>query len=185
MARSPRRSSRAGSSARPTRRATSPRGFRRNRVAEKPGAERAIDLLLAKLAGETRTEVAGGFDRVPPPPPVPDLSTRAARPRHRGRLRAAGESRPAADDPCAGLAPLRARRRATPWPPSRYESVHGGFDVTLANEDPNRLVPLDTVRALVEPRAGSGASTTSSTRRPGTARPSRPRRASGGRSPPS
>ena len=24
----------------------------------------------------------------------------------------------------------------------------GGFDVTLANEDPNRLVPLDTVREL-------------------------------------
>jgi glycine reductase complex component B subunit gamma len=31
---------------------------------------------------------------------------------------------------------------------ARYESVHGGFDVTLANEDPNRLVPLDTTRAL-------------------------------------
>jgi glycine reductase len=26
--------------------------------------------------------------------------------------------------------------------------VHGGFDVALANEDPNRLVPLDTVKAL-------------------------------------
>ena len=23
--------------------------------------------------------------------------------------------------------------------------MHGGFDVTLANEDPNRLVPLDTM----------------------------------------
>ena len=32
----------------------------------------------------------------------------------------------------------------------RYESVHGGFDVTLANEDPNRLVPLDTVSALAD-----------------------------------
>jgi glycine reductase len=30
----------------------------------------------------------------------------------------------------------------------RYQSVHGGFDVTLADEDPNRLVPLDAVRAL-------------------------------------
>ena len=52
-----------------------PRGFRRNRIAEKPGAERAIDLLLAKLAGDTRSEVAAGFDRVPPPAPVADLST--------------------------------------------------------------------------------------------------------------
>ena len=32
----------------------------------------------------------------------------------------------------------------------RYESVHGGFDVKLANEDPNRLVPLDTVSTLVD-----------------------------------
>ena len=29
-----------------------------------------------------------------------------------------------------------------------YESVHGGFDVHVANRDPNRLVPLDAVRAL-------------------------------------
>jgi glycine reductase len=29
-----------------------------------------------------------------------------------------------------------------------YESVHGGFDTTVANLDPNRLVPLDAVRAL-------------------------------------
>jgi glycine reductase len=32
--------------------------------------------------------------------------------------------------------------------PDRYESVHGGFDVSLANEDPNRLVPLDVVSSL-------------------------------------
>ena len=44
-----------------------PRGFRRNYVAEKPGAERAIDLLLAKLAGDVRSEVAAGFERVLPP----------------------------------------------------------------------------------------------------------------------
>ena len=51
-----------------------PRGFRRNYFAEKTGAERAIDLLLAKLGGGTRTEVGGGLDRVEPPAPVPDLS---------------------------------------------------------------------------------------------------------------
>jgi glycine reductase len=38
----------------------------------------------------------------------------------------------------------------------RYESVHGGFDVTAANADPNRLVPLDVVRELLgEGRIGS------------------------------
>jgi betaine reductase len=126
-----------------------PRGFRRNRVAERAGAERAIDLLLAKLAGETRSEVAGGFDRVPPPAPVRDLSqalvalvTEAGcvpqgNPDRLPTIRARGWLRYELGD---------ARTLA----PGSYESVHGGFDVTLANEDPNRLVPLDTVSGLAQ-----------------------------------
>ncbi|HEX2045009.1 MAG TPA: glycine/betaine/sarcosine/D-proline family reductase selenoprotein B [Gaiellaceae bacterium] len=123
-----------------------PRGVRRNRVAERPGAERAVDLLLAKLAGETRSEVGGGFDRVPPPAPVADLSrallalvTEAGcvpqgNPDRLPAIRARGWLRyPLGDDRLEAGA---------------YESVHGGFDVTLANEDPNRLVPLDAARAL-------------------------------------
>ena len=125
-----------------------PRGFRRNEIAEKPGAERAVDLLLAKLAGETQSEVAGGFDRVQPPPPVQDLShallalvTEAGcvpqgNPDRLPTIRAQGWLRYELGD---------ARTLAS----GRYESVHGGFDVTLANEDPNRLVPLDTVSGLV------------------------------------
>jgi glycine reductase complex component B subunit gamma len=124
-----------------------PRGFRRNRFAERPGAVRAIDLLLAKLGGEVRSEVAAGFDRVPPPPPVPDLGaallalvTEAGcvpqgNPDRLPTIRARGWLR----YPLDGVESLG---------PDAYESVHGGFDVTLANEDPNRLVPLDTVRAL-------------------------------------
>ena len=124
-----------------------PRGFRRNRLAEKPGAERAVDLLLSKLAGETRSEVAAGFDRVEPPAPVADLSealvalvTEAGcvpqgNPDRLPTIRAQGWLRYS----LAGEASLLS---------GQYESVHGGFDVTLANEDPNRLVPLDTVRAL-------------------------------------
>ncbi len=65
-------------------------------------------------------------------------------------MRPPGQSRPACR-PCE-----RGRGFATPSPASRgssrasYECVHGGFDVALANEDPNRLVPLDTVTALVD-----------------------------------
>jgi glycine reductase len=124
-----------------------PRGFRRNRLAEKPGAERAIDLLLAKLAGETRTEVAGGFDRVEPPPPVPDLST--------ALLALVTEAGCVPQGNPDRLPTIRAQGwlryslgGETTLASGRYESVHGGFDVTLANEDPNRLVPLDTVSAL-------------------------------------
>jgi glycine reductase len=124
-----------------------PRGFRLNYIAERTGAERAIDLLLGKLGGETRTEVGGGLDRVEPPGAVPDLSkalvalvTEAGcvpqgNPDRLPAVRAQGWFRYDLD----GEETLAA---------ARYESVHGGFDVTLANEDPNRLVPLDTAREL-------------------------------------
>jgi glycine reductase complex component B subunit gamma len=124
-----------------------PRGPRRNYFADRPGAERAIDLLLGKLAGETRTEVGGGLDRVEPPAPVLDLAeTLVALVTEAGCVPQGNPDR---------LASVRAQG----WfryeldgeealTSARYESVHGGFDVTLANEDPNRLVPLDATRAL-------------------------------------
>jgi betaine reductase len=123
------------------------RGFRRNYFAEQTGAERAIELLLGKLGGQTRTEVGGGLDRVDPPAPVPDLSealvalvTEAGcvpqgNPDRLQSVRAQGWFR----------YELNGEETLTS---ARYESVHGGFDVTLANEDPNRLVPLDAARAL-------------------------------------
>jgi glycine reductase len=124
-----------------------PRGLRKNYFADRTGAERAVDLLLAKLRGEVRTEVGGGLDRVDPPPPVPDLAgalvalvTEAGcvpqgNPDRLPSVRAQGWFRYDLDG-------------ADTLASARYESVHGGFDVTLANEDPNRLVPLDAARAL-------------------------------------
>jgi glycine reductase complex component B subunit gamma len=125
-----------------------PRGFRRNEIAEKPGAERALDLLLAKLAGDTGSEVAGGFDRVPPPAPVGDLSRALV-----ALVTEAGcvpQGNPDRLPTIRAQGWLRYELGGAPRLESgRYESVHGGFDVSLANEDPNRLVPLDTVRTLV------------------------------------
>ncbi len=126
-----------------------PRGLRRNERAGAVGAARAIDLLLAKLGGDTRTEVAARFDHVPPPPP----------------LRAAGEATLAlvTEAGCVpqgnpdGLPTIRAAAWLR-YPiagehllrEGEYESVHGGFDVTAANRDPNRFVPLDAARLLEE-----------------------------------
>jgi glycine reductase len=124
-----------------------PRGFRRNYFAENTGAERAVDLLLAKLAGDTRTEVGGGLDRVEPPAAVPALAeTLLALVTEAGCVPQGNPDR---------LASVRAQgwlrydlNGEDTLDATRYESVHGGFDVTLANEDPNRLVPLDTAREL-------------------------------------
>jgi betaine reductase len=124
-----------------------PRGPRENYFADKSGAERAVDLLLAKLAGETRTEVGGGLDRVEPPAAVSDLS--------RALVALVTEAGCVPQGNPDRLASVRAHgwlryelNGEESLTAARYESVHGGFDVTLANEDPNRLVPLDAAREL-------------------------------------
>jgi glycine reductase len=123
------------------------RGLRRNERTGRSGAARAVDLLLAKLGGETQTEVAASFDRVAPPAPVADLG--------RVRLALVTEAGCVPQGNPDGLPTIRAAawlRYPVPaegtLAPGRYESVHGGFDVSAANADPNRLVPLDVVREL-------------------------------------
>ena len=124
-----------------------PRGLRRNRGADKSGAERAVDLLLAKLAGEARSEVGGGFDRVTAPPPVADLGEAlVALVTEAGCVPQGNPDRLPSIRAQSWLRySLRGERALSP---DRYQSVHGGFDVSLANEDPNRLVPLDVVSSL-------------------------------------
>jgi glycine reductase len=124
-----------------------PRGLRSNTTSDRTGAERAIELLLAKLAGDVRTEVGPTGDRVAPAPPVADVSS--------VRLALVSE---------AGCVPQGnpdqlPTRHANVWlrypiggvdslAAGTYESVHAGFDTTAGNADPNRLVPLDATREL-------------------------------------
>jgi len=126
-----------------------PRGLRRNERAGATGAARAVGMLLAKLSGETRTEATAAFDRVAPPPPVVSMAE--------AKLALVTEAGCVPQGNPDGLPTIR----AAAWlrypigdertlAPSRYESVHGGFDVSVANDDPNRLVPLDAVRRLEE-----------------------------------
>jgi betaine reductase len=124
-----------------------PRHRRKNVRAGRSGAARAIDLLLAKLDGDVRTEVEPSADRVAPPPPVRDLAAATI-----ALVTEAG---------CVpqGNPDHLPTRHANVWlrypldgveslSPEAYVSVHAGFDTTYANLDPNRLVPLDAVREL-------------------------------------
>jgi glycine reductase len=124
-----------------------PRGLRRNERTGVSGAARAVDLLLAKLAGDIRTEATSSFDHVPPPPAVPNLAA--------ATLALVTEAGCVPQGNPDRLPTIRARiwRRypianEDSLAAGRYESVHGGFDVAAANADPNRLVPLDVVRLL-------------------------------------
>jgi glycine reductase complex component B subunit gamma len=124
-----------------------PRSLRVNALADRTGSVRAVDQLLAKLAGDIRTEVGPSGDRVPPAPPVRDLAGATV-----ALVTEAG---------CVpqGNPDRLPTRHANAWlryslvdvdtmGADAYQSVHAGFDTTAGNQDPNRLVPLDAVREL-------------------------------------
>jgi glycine reductase len=125
------------------------RGLRQNYFAASSGAERALAMLLKKLSGEQfETEYAMPvFDRVPPAPAIKDLATATLAvvtsggivPRgNPDRIESASASKFGAYS-IAGLDSLTAET---------HQSVHGGYDPTYANADPNRVLPLDALRAL-------------------------------------
>jgi glycine reductase len=126
-----------------------PRGLRVNVRSEALGAERAIELVLAKLGGDVRSEIEPPTDRVAPPDPLGDPS---------GALVALVTEAGCVPQGNPDRLPTRHANVWLRYPigdraelaPEDYLSVHAGFDTTEANRDPNRLVPLDAARALVE-----------------------------------
>jgi betaine reductase len=125
------------------------RAVRGNRLADRCAAERAVDLLLARLRGDrAATEIAvSGFGRVTPAPPVADpgaavvaLVTEGALVPHGNpdRLESA-RARRWLRYSLAGRSGLAA---------GEFESVHGGFSTVLANADPHRILPLDVAREM-------------------------------------
>ena len=122
---------------------------RRGTMAEAPAAERAVELLLARIGGDReRTEVPlPRFDRVTPAPPIADPSQAVIALLTEGALVPDGNP--------DGLESARATR----WlrypidgvdvlPAGRWRSTHGGFSTVWANEDPHRILPLDVARSL-------------------------------------
>jgi len=128
---------------------TIPRGIRRNYFAEETGARRAIEMLLRKLDDEDiGTEYAMPvFSRVAPAAPVADIAKATLAlvtsggivPRgNPDRIESANASK-YGEYSLEGLDRLSAES---------HQSVHGGYDTTYANEDPNRVLPLDVLRDL-------------------------------------
>jgi glycine reductase len=125
------------------------RGIRRNVFMEKRGSERAIDMLLKKLRGEEfETEYPiPHFDRVEPAAALTDLSTVTVALVTSGgivpkgnpdRIEASSASRYGKYS-IEGLDGLSS---------TAFETAHGGYDPTYANQSPDRVVPVDALRAL-------------------------------------
>jgi glycine reductase len=125
------------------------RGVRRDVMHERTGAERAIAMLKQKLAGQPyRSEMAiEVFDAVAPAKPLPSLTGRRI-----GLITTGGIVPKGNPDRLreynsvtwrayglSGVDDLKA---------DEWEPIHGGYDATWAREDPDRVVPVDALRAL-------------------------------------
>lgn len=126
-----------------------PNGIRKNFFEKKVGAERAVDMLVAKLNGKpfTTEYPMPSFDRVAPNPAVKNLSKATIALCTSGGIVPKGnpdhiESSSASHygEYCiAGVEKLTSEG---------YETAHGGYDPVYANENPNRVLPVDVMRDL-------------------------------------
>ena len=126
-----------------------PNGIRKNFFEKEVGAKRAVDMLVAKLNGKpfTTEYPMPSFDRVAPNPAVKDLSKATIALCTSGGIVPKGnpdhiESSSASHygEYCiAGVETLTS---------DKYETAHGGYDPVYANENPNRVLPVDVMRDL-------------------------------------
>ena len=130
------------------------RGVRLNVRAPKRGSARAVEMLLKKMAAEPfESELPmPTYDRVPPAKPVQDMANAVISIGTEGGIVPRGNpDRIEAHNaskwcryPIEGLDRLQK---------GDFEVAHGGYDPVPANEDPNRVLPLDGARALEREKA--------------------------------
>lgn len=125
------------------------RGVRINKFYEEVGAERAVSMLIKKIKGEAfETEYKMPvFDRVTPRPGIKDLAHATIAlvtsggivPEGNPDHIAASSARNYGEYDIDGVKDLIA---------GKYQTAHGGYDQTYANEDPDRVLPVDVLREM-------------------------------------
>ncbi len=126
-----------------------PRGLRKNIFAEKRGSERAVEMLIKKLKGEEfETEYPmPDFDRVHPNPKMMDLANATIALVTSGGIVPKGnpdhiESSSASKYGKYSISSFTDLTKET------HETAHGGYDPVYANEDPDRVLPVDVLKDL-------------------------------------
>jgi len=125
------------------------RGLLINEMADKTGAERAVDMLLSKLQGKPyESEVRRPlYDRVQPAPPIREMGAATIALVTDGGLVPKGNP----DKIEIRTATRFGRydiRNVDSLNPAEYEVSHEGYDSIFVRQDPNRLVPVDVLRDL-------------------------------------
>lgn len=125
------------------------RGIRVNKFFETVGAERAVDMLVRKLNGEPfETEYPmPSFDRVEPAEPVTDMKNATIAVVTSGGIVPKGnpDRIEASSATLYGTYNIAGVKSADG---DSYATAHGGYDPTYANEDPNRVLPIDILREM-------------------------------------
>jgi glycine reductase len=126
-----------------------PRGVRRVHDRGRPGYQRALDMLLDKLHGRpVRSEVPyAAPERVPPAPPVADL-TRA----RIAMVTTGGLVRKGNPDKQVSANAVRYHRHSVAelesLAPADWEAYHAGYFNHIVNSNPNYILPLSFLRDL-------------------------------------
>jgi glycine reductase len=126
-----------------------PRGVRRPGVRDASGAERAVAMLVAKLAGRPfQTEIpVDAYDAVPPAPPIRDLRRASLALVTSGAIVPRGN--PDRFKRCSDTKWARYSLKGLDGlSPETFECVHGGFYNQMASDNPNLVLPLDAAREL-------------------------------------
>lgn len=125
------------------------RGIRKNYFAEERGSKRAVDMLVKKLkqedfATEFKMPV---FDRVEPNPPVADITKAKVALVTSGGIVPKGNPDHIESSSASkfGKYDIEGVMDLTP---ETYETAHGGYDPTYANDDADRVLPVDVLRNM-------------------------------------
>ena len=127
-----------------------PHGVRKLVTNDRVGYERAVEMLLARVAGRPFVSevLVQHYERVAPAPPVPDLSRATI-----GIVVSTGIVPRGNPDRLPGARALTAGRYSIDGlgrlDVGDWESAHGGFNTKVLNTDnPDYALPLATLRAL-------------------------------------
>lgn len=126
-----------------------PNGIRVNLFEKERGSKRAVKMLIAKLNGKPYTTEfpMPSFDRVAPNPAVKDMAHATVALCTSGGIVPLGnpdhiESSSASHYGEYNIAGVEKLTKEA------YETAHGGYDPVYANDDPNRVLPVDVMREL-------------------------------------
>lgn len=126
-----------------------PRGVRKNYFAGERGSKRAVEMLIKKIKGEEfETEYPMPvFDRVEPNPAVKDLSKAKIALVTSGGIVPKGNPNRIESSSASkyGKYSIKGIDNLTP---QTFETAHGGYDPVYANQDADRVLPVDVLREM-------------------------------------